>query len=100
MPTTAIKLVTIIAEDVLKEQLTNDIKRLGGRGYTLVAVSGRGTRNLSAHFEEGHLIKIETLVSAEVADQLVTHIADEYFANYSITTYTTDVAVLRPDKFV
>lgn len=100
MQTTPIKLVTIIAEGVLRDRLLHDIQQLGARGYTLGEVHGHGTRGISEHFWAGPQLRIETLVSEPVANQIFDWLRDHYFADYSVIAYMADVAVARREKYV
>lgn len=94
-----LKLVTIIAEHVLREHLTADLKRLGARGYSLGEVEGEGTRGVHAQDWQGKNIRIETLVSAEVAERILAHLAAAYFHDYSLVVYAHEVEVVRSGKF-
>lgn len=100
MRTTTIKLVTIIAEGILKDRLLADIMRLGAKGYTYSDVHGHGTRGISASFWEGAQIKIETIVSAAVADKILDHLNSEYFTDYAVVAYVETVDVARGEKYV
>ncbi len=100
MLTVTLKLVTIVAERVLQERLLRELKELGARGYTLTEVSGEGSRGVRASEWEGHNVKIETIVSTEVADRIIEHIASHYFQHYAVIVYAQPVEVVRGDKYV
>ena len=100
MQTVLLKLVTIVAESVLAERLTADIKQLGAKGFTLTEVRGEGSRHLRAGEILGDNVKIESVVSDPVAALVVDHVAREYFSNYAVIVYVADVAVIRGDKYV
>ncbi|MGQ9550651.1 MAG: P-II family nitrogen regulator [Roseiflexus sp.] len=100
MKLTTVRLVTIIAEPVLKDRLIHDIQVLGVHGYTISEVHGEGTRGIHASQWQGGNIKIETLVSSETADRLMEAMAVRYFPNYAVIAYVTDVQVVRSDKFI
>ncbi|HEX5819386.1 MAG TPA: hypothetical protein VFY20_10930 [Gemmatimonadales bacterium] len=95
-----LKLVTIVAEPVLEEQLTTELKRLGARGYTVTETRGEGSRGIRASELPGESIRIETVVSAEVADRLLAHVAKQYFPNYAVIAYVSTVEVVRGEKYV
>lgn len=98
MRTVPLKLVSIVAEAVLEERLVREMKGLGARGYTLTEVRGEGSRGVRASEWEGRNIKLETLVSAEVAERILEHVAEHYFAHYAVVVYVESVEVVRGDK--
>ncbi len=100
MLTVTLKLVTIVAERVLQERLLRELKALGARGYTLTEVLGEGSRGVRASEWEGHNVKIETIVSPNVADRIIEHIATHYFQYYAVIVYAQPVEVVRGDKYV
>ncbi|MGA1195218.1 MAG: P-II family nitrogen regulator [Candidatus Latescibacterota bacterium] len=100
MNTVSLKLVTIIAERILKDRLTEAIRNFGAKGFTLTDVSGEGSRGVRASDWEGHNLKIETVVGAQVADTIVAHISEHYFQHHAVIVYTQDVHVVRGDKYI
>ncbi|MEI7684996.1 MAG: transcriptional regulator [Planctomycetota bacterium] len=100
MKLTPLQCITIVAETVLAERLTEEIKRLGARGYTLIEACGEGSRHLRAGEIPGQNIRIEAVVSNAVAESIMDHIAHEYFDHYAVIVYVTDVQVVRGDKYV
>jgi hypothetical protein len=100
MQTIPLKRVTIIAEAVLEERLVREIKHLGARGYTLTQARGEGSRGVRASEWEGQNIKLESLVSADVADRILAHLAEHYFPLYAVVAYVENVEVVRGDKYV
>lgn len=99
MQTVPMKLVTIIAEAILEERIIREMKQLGAKGYTVGEVLGEGSRGIHASDWEGKNVKLELLVSPEVADQMLTYIAAHYFAHYAVIVYTQDVQVIRGEKY-
>jgi nitrogen regulatory protein P-II 2 len=99
MTPVTMKLVTIIAEQVLREALTTDLKRLGARGYSVGEVEGEGTRGVHAQDWQGKNVRIETVVGADVADRILGHLAATYFHDYSLVAYAATVEVVRSQKF-
>lgn len=100
MDTVPLKLVTIVAEPVLEEQLTTELKRLGARGFTVTDSRGEGSRGIRASTLPGEGIRIEAVVSAEVADRLLAHVSAHYFPNYAVIAYVSAVEVVRGEKYV
>lgn len=100
MQTTTVKLVTIIAENVLEARLIEDIQRLGAHGYTVMEVRGAGAHGVRASgLAEGINVRIETLVNPAVANQILTYVSEHYFANYAIVAYVETVEVVRGEKY-
>lgn len=99
MKTKTLKRLTIIAEAVVAEEITAEILRHGATGYTITEAEGQGSRGIRASEWEGKNIKIETLARAEVADSILTTIADRYFKHYAVVAYMHDVEVVRGEKY-
>jgi nitrogen regulatory protein P-II 2 len=97
--TTARILVTIVAEPVLEEQLVRVLKDLGATGYTITEGRGEGSRALHATALPGEKIRVEVIVRPDVADRMLQRLADQYFENYSMSAWLTEVAVFRGDKY-
>jgi hypothetical protein len=76
------------------------MEELGAKGYTLTDATGTGSRGIRASDWEGKNVKIESVVSMEVASKIIDYIAREYFENYAVITYMHPVKVVRGDKYV
>lgn len=92
--------VTIIAERVLRDDLLELLKRHGATGWTLTAVEGEGSRGIRASEWEGRSAQIDTLVSVPAADAIMDEIGSKYFDDWSVIVYSTDVEVLRGEKYL
>lgn len=99
MLTHPFKMVTVIAEPVLEQRLVTEIRQLGASGWTVTYGRGEGSRGIHAAEIPGVNVRIETIVSANVADRLVSHMAAHYFVDYEVIAYTTDVGVVRSEKY-
>jgi nitrogen regulatory protein PII len=97
--TTPMKLVTIVTECLLKDQVIALLKRHGCTGFTITMAGGEGSRGVRASDWEGPNLKIETIVSVETGEAIVGELAGKFFENYSLVAWITDVQVLRGDKF-
>ena len=95
----ALKLVTIVAEHLLREPIISDLKRLGARGYTVGEVEGEGTRGVHAQDWQGRNVRVETVVTTEVAGRIMGHLSATYFTDYSVIAWTASVEVWRSGKF-
>ena len=92
------KLVTIIAEDELESRIVDNILSLGAKGYTVARVHGAGLHRPRLDEWEGENVLIETLVSTDVADQIVRSVSEKYFASFGVTVFVTDAQVVRAEK--
>jgi len=95
-----LKLVTIVAEAVLEHRLVEEIKRLGAKGYTLVDARGEGSRGLRTMDWEGKNIRLETIVSEEVALRILNRLQEAYFPHYAVVAFVENVEVVRGEKYV
>jgi nitrogen regulatory protein P-II 2 len=98
--TSALKLLTIVAEAILEDQLVADLRRLGATGYSIGKVRGEGSRGVRASEWEGRNIRIETIVAPATAHALLDHVARTYFEHYAVIAYIQNVEVARGDKYV
>lgn len=97
---TPLVLVTVITESLFKDKIIDILRKKGATGHTLTNAQGEGSRGSRAADWEGPNIKIESIVSPEVADAVLEAVSGEYFENHSIIAWTTEVNVLRGEKFV
>lgn len=100
MATTALTLVTIVAEPVLEHRLVTDLKRLGATGWTLTEGRGEGSRGRRASDLPGANIRLEVVVTPAVAERIVDHVATQYFPNYAVIAFVSAVEVVRGEKYL
>lgn len=91
--------VTIVAESILEGRLVDDLRAAGALGWTISAARGEGPRGRRVSDFEGGNVRVETLVSEDVAERIWSRLASDYFPNYAITAWTHDVQVARPDRY-
>ena len=99
MHTTHLRLITIVCESVLEERLTQALRRLGASGWTASDARGDGARGVRMSPTPGENVRIESLVEDRVAEQVLDHLATEYFPHYAMVAWTTDAAVVRGEKY-
>ena len=99
MKTVSLRKVTIVAEAFLEERLLQEVREHGARGFTVGQVRGEGSRGVRASEWEGRSVRIEALVSNEVADRILTHLAEHYFPHYAVIAWVEQVEVVRGDKY-
>jgi len=93
------KLVTIITEPILVPEIEKDIRKVGSSGITTTQVHGEGSRHLQSGEIPGSKVKNECVVSPPVAKQIMRHVSENYFENYSVIIYAADIEILRHEKF-
>ena len=94
------KLLTVIGEAALERKLVDEARRLGIGGYTITEVRGGGTHGVRAGEWEGERsIEFKVLCEEAVAQRLAASIMETYSQHYALVLYTSDVGVLRGEKF-
>ncbi|HEY8600845.1 MAG TPA: hypothetical protein VIL85_20580 [Thermomicrobiales bacterium] len=83
-------LITIVVEELLAERLVRDLQRAGMTGYTRGDVRGEGRRHLRDPWE-GNNVRIESLVTAEVAERMLARLTADYLPHYAIVAWTSEV---------
>jgi hypothetical protein len=98
--TTTLQLVTIVAESVLERELIELVRTAGASGYTLTDARGEGSRGVRASEWEGQNLRLETLVSKQVASDLLESLAQRYFPQYAVVAWSQEVSVVRAEKYL
>jgi nitrogen regulatory protein P-II 2 len=98
-PLTGRQLLTIIAEAVLEQRLIHDVKELGAKGYSIGHVRGEGATGRRTVDWAGPSVRLESVVTDEVAAAIIDHLAAEYFAHFAVVAWLTPVLVARPDRY-
>jgi hypothetical protein len=99
--TAKIKLVTVIATAELEERLMKDLRKAGASGYTISHVSAGGGSHGPRHrgvFDTGN-VRIEMLVSAEIAAKLLEVVVSHY-ADLSLVAFAQDVEAVPRKNFL
>ncbi len=100
MKTVPLTLLTVIAESVLKDRLIQDLRYAGAKGFTITDADGEGHRQRRMGEIFGANIRVETIVSDEVADRLLHLLSTEYFERYAVIAFLSTVNVVRGEKYV
>jgi nitrogen regulatory protein PII len=99
MDTAKIRVVTIVATAELQERLEKDLWALGARGLTVGKVDGRGSHGVRrAGFLDRANVRLETLVTAPIADKILDCIVKQY-AGQEIVAYAHDVEAVPAGHF-
>jgi hypothetical protein len=94
------KLVTIVTESSLESELTRRFAEWNVRGFTITDARGQGSRGVrNANWDQAANIRIEVVTDPRTAEALCLRLKDEYYENYAMVIFVSDVATLRSDKF-
>lgn len=93
------KLVTIICEPVIASNLVSMIQIMGASGFTVTDVRGEGSGEKSSGEVPSEKIKIEVVTGTDLAKEMMAEIGKVYFQNYSLIVYSTDIQIIRDEKF-
>lgn len=94
------KLLTIVTEAVLEATLVRDIEQHNAHGYTITDARGKGSRGVrGAGWEANSNIRIEIVCDDGTAQSLAAHLRENYYQDYAMILFLSDVEVLRPGKF-
>lgn len=101
MPDDMRKLLTIVTETVLEQEVCEVLEDLGAAGYTVTNARGKGGRGVrDAGWSTSSNVRIEVVCSDDVAERIAKHLRQKYYDDYAMIIFESDVRVLRPDKFV
>jgi nitrogen regulatory protein P-II 2 len=95
-----LSLVTIVIETILEQRIVSALRDLGVRGFTITAARGDGARGFRTGAVEGGNVKIETIVDPDLAAQILAYVEENYFENYAVIAWISEVGVLRGDKYL
>ncbi len=100
MPDDRRRLVTIVTEAILEVELCEVLEKLGATGYTVTNARGSGHRGIrDAGWSSSSNVRIEVVCKEEVAERIARHLRDNYYNDYAMILFESDVRVLRPEKF-
>jgi nitrogen regulatory protein PII len=96
-----LRLVTVVAEGILKEQICKRGLELGATGFTCSEVEGHGSRGArNQDTASGTNVRIEFVVPDSVAEQILTYVSHQHFEHYAVISWVTDVAVVRGKHYI
>lgn len=97
-----LKLVTVVGETVIMEDIAEEGLGLGATGFTLSEVVGQGSRSARnvAAVAGAKTMKLEFVVPMEVAERILTHVSHEYFEHYACIAWLSDVQVVRGQQYL
>ena len=93
------QLITIVAEAVVERRIIDDVKKCGAKGYSLSHVTGEGVTGRHSIDLNGPSIRLESVVTEEVAQRILEMLSRDYFDRYAVVAWLTPARVARPDRF-
>jgi hypothetical protein len=94
-----LKLVTIIAESVLREPLIHKIVELGATGVSYHSTGGTGSRGTRHDVVLGENVQIKVVCTAEVAMSILEYLHQHYFERYACIAWIMEIEVLDGSRF-
>ena len=95
-----LKLVTIVAEEILKDRLVKKVQELGATGASYHRTQGVGSRSARHNDMFGENVQMKIVCEADVAEAILRYISETYFENYAIVAWVTDVEVMRGSHYL
>jgi nitrogen regulatory protein P-II 2 len=97
-----LKLVTVVGETVIMDDIAKEGLELGATGYTLTEVIGQGSRSTRNVIVTGSskTMKVEFVVPMDVAEKILKHVSHNYFEHYACIAWLCDVQVVRGEAYV
>ncbi len=94
------KLLTIVTEAALETSLIKVVDSLGAQGYTISDARGKGGRGVrNARWEATANIRIEIICDQSTCEKIAMYLKENFYDDYAMILFESDVNVLRPDKF-
>ena len=97
-----LKLVTVVGESLIMEDIAELGLKLGATGYTIAEVVGHGSRsarNVGSTAGGAKTLKVEFVVPTDVATKILDEVSHEYFEHYAIIAWLSDVSVMRGEQY-
>lgn len=94
-----IRRVTIVADSQLESQITARCVELGASGYTSIPCHGAGRRNLAEGITRHEQFRLELVVPAAIAEQILDYIQRDISLEHAVTACVETVEVLQEAEF-
>ncbi len=100
MNLTDFKMLTVVCEPVVSATVIEVTRSYGATGFTVTEVYGEGKGENSSGEVPGVKSKIEIIAEMDLALKIMDALAQKFFKNYGVILFLSDIAVLRPEKFI
>ena len=96
-----LRLVTVVAEGILKDQLSSQFMELGATGFTCFECEGSGSRGArNSQTAAGTNIRFEIVCPDSIAEKIMTHVSHRFFEHYAVIAWVSSVAVVRGKNYI
>ena len=99
MQLSSMKLITVVAEKFIKDQMVQKVLELGATGCSYHPTEGKGLREARHDDMFSENFQLKVVCTADVAERIMQYMATNFFEHYAIVAWLTDVEVVRPKHF-
>lgn len=96
---TSITCLTIVAEAIIEDRLLRMLDSCGARGWTVSMAQGHGPDGHGVSGIEGGNVRIESLVTDDVARRVWEALERDFFPHYAVSAWASDVRVARIARY-
>lgn len=94
------KLITIVTEKILENDVIDVLKKNQMKGFTVTDARGEGARGVrSAAWDQVSNIRVEIVCDEERAQTICEVLHEEFYENYAMIVFVSSVETLRDSKF-
>ena len=93
------KLITIVAEEVLRDQLVRKLLEMGATGCSYHSTQGTGLSEARHGDVFSANVQIKVVCPAGVAEKIMAYLSEHYFGKYAMVAWLSDVEVVREAHF-
>jgi hypothetical protein len=94
-----LKLITFVAEKILKDQLVQKVLELGATGCSYHPTEGKGLREARHDDAFSENIQMKVVCPPDVAEKILAYVAEHFFEHFAFIVWVSDVEVLRGKHF-
>lgn len=94
------KQITVIGEEVLRDQLMRKVLELGARGCSYSSTQGVGCHGDRSNDVFSANFQLKAVCTAPVAENILSYLSVHYFGKYALVAWLSDVEVMRESHFI
>ena len=91
--------LTVVAESLVQDRLLQSLQECGAQGWTVTMAQGHGPSAHGVSGIEGGNVRVETLVSGDVAARIWVVLERDFFPHYAVSAWAYDVSVARLARY-